>query len=110
MSTDPLFIIPPSEGQETVTIIFDGRPMAVPAGLTVAAALFIGGVYDFRSSVVGHKPRAPFCMMGVCFECLVNIDGNPARQSCLVQVKDGMQIRRQTGAVELEIAHVEDGL
>jgi NADH dehydrogenase/NADH:ubiquinone oxidoreductase subunit G len=41
-------------------------------------------------------------MMGVCFECLVEIDGVPARQSCLVPVREGMSIKRQIGAAHLE--------
>jgi D-hydroxyproline dehydrogenase subunit gamma len=45
-------------------------------------------------------------MMGVCFECLVEIDGVPARQSCLIPVRDGMQINRQQGAPELRHSDV----
>jgi predicted molibdopterin-dependent oxidoreductase YjgC len=51
-------------------------------------------------------------MMGACFECLVEIDGVPSRQSCMVTVRDGMRIRSQEGArdlppvaVSLEDAH-----
>jgi len=101
MTTEPLFSIPRSLESETVTITFEGKPLMVPAGISVAAALLAGGAHDFRSSVVGHVPRAPYCMMGVCFECLVEIDGVPARQSCLIPVKDGMQVRRQIGAANL---------
>ena len=39
--------------------------------------------------------RAPFCMMGTCFECLVEIDGQPNRQACLTIVREGMDIKRQ---------------
>jgi len=85
-----------------VTITFEGKPMTVPAGVSVAAALLVGGVQDFRSSVVSQAPRAPYCMMGVCFECLVEIDGIPSRQSCIVTVQDGMQVRRQIGAASLD--------
>ncbi|MBA1159271.1 (2Fe-2S)-binding protein [Microvirga sp. Marseille-Q2068] len=101
MTIKPLFSIPRSLGLETVTITFEGNSFTVPAGISVAAALLAGGVRDFRSSVVGQVPRAPYCMMGVCFECLVEIDGVPARQSCLVPVRDGMQVKRQVGAVDL---------
>jgi aerobic-type carbon monoxide dehydrogenase small subunit (CoxS/CutS family) len=47
------------------------------------------------------SPRAPYCMMGACFECLVEIDGVPSRQSCLVTVQDGMRIHSQEGARDL---------
>jgi predicted molibdopterin-dependent oxidoreductase YjgC len=105
MTTEPLFSIPESSELETVTVTFDGKAMTVPAGISVAAALLVGGVHDFRSSVVGAAPRAPYCMMGVCFECLVEIDGVPARQSCIVPVQDGMQVRRQIGAPAFDDVH-----
>ena len=37
-------------------------------------------------------------MMGVCFDCLVEINGNANRQACMTQVEDGMRINRQNGA------------
>jgi predicted molibdopterin-dependent oxidoreductase YjgC len=40
-------------------------------------------------------------MMGACFDCLVEIDGVPSRQSCMVTVRDGMRVRSQEGAREL---------
>jgi predicted molibdopterin-dependent oxidoreductase YjgC len=101
MLTEPLFSISESGPAETVTISFDGQSIAAPAGISVAAALLVAGVRDFRTSVVGQYPRAAYCMMGVCFECLVEIDGVPARQSCLIPVKDGMVVRRQQGAATL---------
>ena len=101
MDTEALFSIPQTGEPEAVTVTFDGSAFTVPAGISVAAALLVSGVREFRSSAVGGVPRAPYCMMGVCFECLVEIDGVPARQSCLVPVKDGMVVRRQIGAAHL---------
>ena len=40
-------------------------------------------------------------MMGACFECLVDVDGRPAVQACMTEVRDGMVVRRQMGAAEL---------
>lgn len=74
----------------------------VPAGINVAAALLSSGITEFRTSVVSGAPRAPYCMMGVCFECLVEIDGAPAKQACMVTVKEGLHIRRQKGAVDIQ--------
>ncbi len=101
MITKPLFIVPDEASQRSVSISFDGQTILVPEGISVAAALLAGGVREFRSSIVGGVPRAPYCMMGVCFECLVEIDGVPARQSCLIPVREGMQVKRQIGASEL---------
>jgi D-hydroxyproline dehydrogenase subunit gamma len=101
MIIEPLFKIPRPAEPDAVVISFEGRDLTVPAGISVAAALLSGGVSDFRSSAVGDVPRAPYCMMGVCFECLVEIDDVPARQSCLIPVQNGMKIKRQAGAAEL---------
>jgi predicted molibdopterin-dependent oxidoreductase YjgC len=81
-----------------VTVTIDGKQVRVPAGETVAAAALIHGLSPFRTSAVSGSPRAPYCMMGVCFDCLVEIDGTPNRQACQIQVEDGMTIRRQDGA------------
>jgi D-hydroxyproline dehydrogenase subunit gamma len=86
------------EQGDQVRITIDGRSCAVPAGASVAAALLAAGVTRTRSTPVSGAPRAPYCMMGVCFECLVQIDGRPNRQACLVAVQDGMQVRTQEGA------------
>jgi sarcosine oxidase subunit alpha len=39
-------------------------------------------------------------MMGVCFDCLVTIDGIGSRQACLVPVREGMAIETQQGKRE----------
>ena len=46
------------------------------------------------------KPRAPYCLMGVCFDCLVTIDGVGSRQACLVPVREGMAVETQQGKRE----------
>ena len=88
------------DGAGRVTVTIDGREVQVPAGETVAAAALIHGLQPFRTSAVSGAPRAPYCMMGACFDCLVEIDGTPNRQACQVRVADGMAIRRQDGAGE----------
>ena len=52
---------------------------------------------SIRDTPVRGSERAPYCMMGVCFDCLAEIDGVPNRQSCMVPVPPGMRIRRQRG-------------
>ena len=81
-----------------VRLDFEGSGIAAEAGDTVAAALLAAGVGTFRETPVGRRARGPYCMMGVCFDCLVEIDGVPNRQACMVTVADGMRIRRQRGA------------
>ncbi|ATX81614.1 2Fe-2S iron-sulfur cluster binding domain-containing protein [Mariprofundus ferrinatatus] len=80
-----------------IEIQVDGRSVRAREGESVAAALLAAGLRDFRTTPISGAPRAPYCMMGVCFECLVEINGVPNRQSCRIPVEKGMQIRRQHG-------------
>jgi NADH dehydrogenase/NADH:ubiquinone oxidoreductase subunit G len=83
--------LPDAGAQVSVTV--DGNPVSVPAGASVAAVLLLAGAIPSRTNPVSHAPRAPYCMMGVCFECLVEIDGIPERQACMIAAADGMRIR-----------------
>lgn len=87
--------LPETTAAPTVTVMVDGERMAVRQGDTVAAALLLSGAKQTRVSPVSGGPRAPYCMMGVCFECLVTIDGIGNRQGCLIEVADGMRIETQ---------------
>ena len=82
---------------ETVAFTLDGKPMRARADDTVAAALLANGVISCRTTPVSGAPRAPYCMMGVCFDCLVTVDGVGNRQGCLVQVRAGMTVETQHG-------------
>ena len=79
-----------------VNIVFEDRQMQVPAGISVAAAV-LGHAHAGATSShpVDESPRAPYCLMGVCFECLMEINGEADVQSCLVTVQEGMTVRRQ---------------
>jgi len=81
----------------TVALTVDGKPVGARAGDSVAAALLAAGILACRTTPVGGVPRAPFCLMGVCFDCLVTIDGQGSRQACLTRVRDGMRIDTQHG-------------
>ena len=83
---------------ESVTVTIDGQAVQVPKGESVAAAVLVHGPGPTRTTPVTGAPRAPFCMMGVCFECLMVIDGKANRQACLRTVREGMRIERQHGS------------
>lgn len=85
-----------------VTIVVDSRDIEVDATANVATALLGTGITTVRHSVVGNQPRAPYCLMGICFECLVTIDGVQNRQACMVPVRDGMTVSFQHGARTME--------
>jgi predicted molibdopterin-dependent oxidoreductase YjgC len=86
----------------TVSVTVEGRPVAVAIGDSVAAAVLAAGFNHTRTSPVSGCHRGPYCMMGVCFECLVEIDGIPNRQACMTPVREGMHIKLQQGARGLD--------
>ena len=76
-----------------VRVTFDGVALDLPEGANLAAALLAAGVDRFRRTPVSGAPRGPFCMMGACFDCLVEIDG-VVRQACMIEVCEGMTVTR----------------
>jgi len=80
----------------SLEITIDGRPVAAFAGETVAAVLFAADIVMTRRTQRG-SPRGVFCGMGVCFDCLVVVDGVPNTRACMTWVSDGMRIERQDG-------------
>jgi predicted molibdopterin-dependent oxidoreductase YjgC len=77
----------------SVEVILDGQATSLPAEISVAAGLLAIGQIISRISPTSHKPCAPHCLMGVCYECLMEIDG-VQRQACMTTVRDGMVINR----------------
>jgi predicted molibdopterin-dependent oxidoreductase YjgC len=88
----------PEAAGETIAFTIDGARFEARAGDSVAAALLAAGIAHCRTTPVSGAKRAPYCMMGVCFECLVTIDGIGNRQACLIPVTDGMRVETQQGA------------
>ncbi len=80
-----------------VILTVDGERVSARDGDTVASALLSAGRQAIRRSAVSGEPRAPYCQMGVCFECLVEIDGVADRQACLVPVRNGMVVITERG-------------
>ncbi len=81
----------------SLTIYIDGVPVEAECGETVAAVLLRQQIPASRTTPVRESPRAPYCMMGVCFDCLAIINGVASTQSCLVSVQEGMRVERQYG-------------
>jgi predicted molibdopterin-dependent oxidoreductase YjgC len=88
--------------ENSVAIDFEGETLRAAANDTVAAAILAAGAGHNRTTPVSGAARAPYCMMGACFDCLMEIDGVPNQQACMTRVKDGMQVRRQDGARRLD--------
>lgn len=88
----------PDSRPATIAVEVEGRTVNVPEGASAAAAVLLAGLPSLRTTTVAGSGRAPYCMMGACFDCLAEIDGVPNRQSCMILARPGMRIRRQVGA------------
>jgi predicted molibdopterin-dependent oxidoreductase YjgC len=78
-------------------VTFDGRDVHARAGQSVASALLAADIVALRETRVGARPRGIFCGMGICFDCLVVVDGMPNVRACVEPVREGMRVERQRG-------------
>ena len=79
--------------ESAISVSVDGRAVSVFAGETVAAVLLAEGIRVFRYTAKRGEPRGVFCGMGICYECLVTVDGVPNVRACVTTVKPGMAIK-----------------
>jgi sarcosine oxidase subunit alpha len=94
-------------GKAALSFHFNGETVQAFEGQTVAQALVAANLRTCRMTPVTGSPRAPFCLMGVCFDCLVTIDGRQNQQACLVPVAQGMQVEMQLGERLLDSGNEE---
>ena len=87
----------PNDDAEKVEVILNQQKILVPLGTTVAAMVLAQGLRTTRTTPVSGANRAPFCMMGVCYDCLMIIDGQANQRTCTTYVRQGMQIETQQG-------------
>lgn len=76
-----------------VTITVEGQPVAAHPGESLAAALIAAGLWRFGEGEDTARPRTAFCMMGVCQQCLLRLDGRLV-QACLTPVAAGQEVTR----------------
>ena len=81
--------------ENLVSITINGKAYKVPAGETVAAAVLASNIRHTRTTPVSGSPRAPFCLMGQCYECLMIINGVANQRACKETVAEGMNIKSQ---------------
>lgn len=79
------------------TFRFDGTPVGAEPGQTVAAALWAAGIRSWRTTRGSGAPRGMFCGIGVCFDCLITVDGEPNQRACLVPARPDMTVTTQLG-------------
>lgn len=76
-----------------VHILVNGHTLEAREGESVAAALLAAGVRTLRTAPRRGEPRGLFCGIGQCYDCLVEIDGEPGQRACMTRVRPGMSIR-----------------
>lgn len=79
------------------TFSFDGKEIAAEPGQSVGAALIAAGYRSWRTTRHNGAPRGVFCGIGICFDCLVVVNGRPNQRACLAEVSDGDEVSSQEG-------------
>jgi predicted molibdopterin-dependent oxidoreductase YjgC len=90
--------------QPPIIFTFDNEPIQAQPGQSVGAALIAAGRRSWRRTRKGARPRGIFCGIGVCFDCLVIINGRPNRRACLAEAQPGDVVQTQEGAGHDDIA------
>lgn len=79
------------------TVRVDGREIEALPGHTIAAALWQAGIVLWRRTRKTAEPRGVFCGIGVCFDCLVIVNGRPNQRACLIPARPGDVVTTQSG-------------
>ncbi|MDC5697054.1 (2Fe-2S)-binding protein [Intrasporangium calvum] len=80
------------------TFRFDDVSIPFRDGQSVGAALVAQGILSWRTTRLEGRPRGLFCGIGICFDCLVTVDGVPSQRACLVRARDGLDVTTQEGS------------
>lgn len=83
---------------------FDGRDIPFSAGQTVGAALISAGILSWRTTRLRGAPRGIFCGIGVCYDCLITVDGLANQRACVLSAWDGAVARTQHGTGRDDLA------
>ena len=82
---------------DRLTLSFDGVPIEARPGQSVGAALTDAGINSWRTTRRKNRPRGLFCGIGVCYDCLIVVDGVPNQRACLVMARDGLRLETHSG-------------
>ena len=80
------------ERGKLIEFVVDGEVLPAYVGETIAGALTAAGRRVFRHSEKTGSPRGVFCGIGICFDCLVTVEGMGRVRSCMVEVRPGMRV------------------
>lgn len=75
-----------------ISFHFNGEKFTGTAGQSVAAALIENGQRELRRTRFGEEPRSIFCGIGICFDCVVTINGVANQRACLIEISSDMKV------------------
>jgi hypothetical protein len=84
--------------QSSLEFTFDDQTITAISGQSIGAALLAANQRTLRKTRFNNKDRGIFCGIGVCFDCLVVVDGVSNQRACLIEAKPGMKVQRQVGS------------
>lgn len=84
--------------QYNLEFTFDGEKVNAITGQSIGAALLADNQRTLRKTRFNQSERGVFCGIGICFDCLVVVDGITNQRACLIEVKAGMNIQTQQGS------------
>jgi D-hydroxyproline dehydrogenase subunit gamma len=88
--------------EKMVSVTVNGQHISAPEGQTVWATMALCRETTTRRAAISGDARSAYCAMGVCFECLVEIDGVANQQACMQRVRNGMNIETQNVTIRSE--------
>lgn len=75
-----------------ILFTFNGAEFKCAPGQSIAAALIASDTRELRTTRFGNEPRSIFCGIGICYDCVVVVDGVANQRSCLIEAKQGMKV------------------
>lgn len=75
-----------------ISFTYNEKEFSCEPGQSIAAALIASDTRELRTTRFGHEPRSIFCGIGICYDCVVVVDGVASQRSCLIEVKQGMKV------------------
>ena len=90
-----------------ISFTFNGTRYNALQGESIAAALAAVDIVALGQRRDG-TPRGVWCGMGVCQECLVNVDGRPSLRACMTSLTDGMNVAAQGYLARMPAAKQSD--
>jgi hypothetical protein len=79
-----------------LSISVDGTPTDGRPGQTIAGILLTCGRSAWRRTSRTSAPRGLFCGIGVCFDCLVTVNGDRDVRACQRRASDGDVVETQS--------------